>query len=71
MADEPKMFPMLDGGPPLPWAVAEALYTHMYDPLYGTRQSLERIAERGGFGYDEIRLMAVSLSRRAPSGGRP
>jgi hypothetical protein len=44
--------------PPLtvPWSVAEAAYA-VYSKLYGTSQSLERLAERGGFGRDEILLL--------------
>ncbi len=38
-----------------------------YAQKYGTRQSAERIAERGGFGFREI----VSLTGGAPKTWRP
>ncbi len=37
----------------VPWSVAEEAYV-VYSGRYGTSQSLERLAERGGFGRDEI-----------------
>ncbi|KKN09882.1 hypothetical protein LCGC14_1042220 [marine sediment metagenome] len=37
----------------IPWKLAEVVYTG-YSRRYGTDQSLERIAERGGFGVLEI-----------------
>lgn len=37
----------------VPWAEAEIAY-QTYSALYGTQQSLERLAERGGFGRDEF-----------------
>ena len=40
----------------VPWSVAEAAY-EVYSRKYGTRQSLERLAERGGFGRDELLLL--------------
>ena len=65
-----KLFPMQpdrhDGeidAPSLPWEVAEAIYTHMYAQLHGSGQSLERLAERGGFSFGEIRVMADHLKR--------
>lgn len=45
-------FPMQDG-PPIPWSLAERIY-FVYADLFGTSQSLERLAERGGFGWSEI-----------------
>lgn len=47
-----KMMPMLDG-PPIPWATAELVYQG-YALLYGTSQSIDRIAERGGFSWTEV-----------------
>lgn len=38
----------------IPWGLAEILY-----PAYGHNQSLERMAERGGFGRGEIGQLAV------------
>jgi hypothetical protein len=37
----------------IPWSVAEKAYA-VYAAKYGTRQSLERLAERGGFGVSEM-----------------
>src|SRR5688572_23577436 len=37
----------------IPWSVAEIAYRY-YSHKYGTDQSLERLAERGGFGRDEL-----------------
>lgn len=51
---EPRTFPMQDG-PPIPWALAEAVYGVLYVPQYG--QSLERLAERGGGGWDEVGVL--------------
>lgn len=63
-----RLFPM-QGQPncPIPWAVAEAIYETMYAPLYGRGQSLQRIAERGGFAYGEIKIMAAFLNSKRPS----
>ena len=44
------------GGDPygdVPWAVAELAYA-AYSARYGRDQSLERLAERGGFGHEEM-----------------
>lgn len=49
---EEKMFPMQDG-PNIPWSLAETIYAG-YSALYGTDQSLDRIAERHGFGWAEV-----------------
>ncbi len=37
----------------IPWPVAEVAYRE-YARRYGTHQSLERLAERGGFGIEEM-----------------
>lgn len=37
----------------IPWSVAELAYS-VYAGRYGTSQSLERLAERGGFGDGEM-----------------
>lgn len=37
----------------VPWAVAEKAY-ETYARLYGTDQTLERLAERGGFAWSEL-----------------
>lgn len=59
---EPKMFPM-QTGPQIPWALAEEIY-RVYVALFDTRQSLERLAERGGFGWAEVEAMAVMYKRK-------
>lgn len=41
----------------IPWEVAERAY-RAYSARYGTDQSLERIAERGGFGAGELDVFA-------------
>ena len=51
-----RRFPMLDG-PDIDWTTAEKIYI-MYKALYTNNQTLERIAERGGFGWGEVKLMA-------------
>jgi hypothetical protein len=50
-----RRFPMLDG-PDIDWITAEKIYK-IYSQLHGTSQSLQRIAERGGFGWGEVKLM--------------
>ena len=37
----------------IPWWLAEEAYRY-YSARYGTQQSLERLAERGGFGREEL-----------------
>lgn len=37
----------------IPWWLAEEAYEY-YSNQYGTGQSLERLAERGGFGREEL-----------------
>ena len=37
----------------VPWSVAEVAY-EAYTARYGHRQSIERMAERGGFYHDEM-----------------
>ncbi|AMV25489.1 hypothetical protein VT84_13910 [Gemmata sp. SH-PL17] len=54
-----RMFPLqtsrtAPAGPrQIPWSVAEVAYGE-YTRLYGSSQSLERLAERGGFGWCEM-----------------
>lgn len=58
---KPRMFPILaDHGrntkpapTSIPWSVADKAY-HVYRSRYGSGQSLERLAERGGFGANEM-----------------
>jgi len=40
----------------IPWWLAEEAYT-WYSKRYGTDQSLERLAERGGFGREELLML--------------
>ena len=42
---------------PIPWAVAERAYA-AYSARYGNDQTLERMAERGGFGCGEMDMLA-------------
>lgn len=58
-----RTFPMLDG-PSIPWSLAETIYAK-YSERYGDGQSLERIAERGGFGWSEV----PALWKRRRRGG--
>jgi hypothetical protein len=44
--------PRLPGGQ-VPWCVAERAY-EVYAAKYGTHQTLEHLAERGGFGWNEL-----------------
>lgn len=45
----------------IPWWLAEIAYEY-YAKKYGTQQSLDRLAERGGFGRDElIRLIRQNI----------
>lgn len=37
----------------VPWSVAEEAYK-VYSEWFGTSQSLERLAERGGFSWHEL-----------------
>lgn len=52
-------------GEPITWGQAEWGY-RCYAAMVGTLQSLERLAERGGFGAGEIRLYAQDVVRNAP-----
>jgi hypothetical protein len=49
-----RRFPMLEGMS-VDWQTAREIY-RLYSCLYGTDQSLERLAERGGFGWSEVSL---------------
>lgn len=57
-----RLFPMLDG-PAIPWWLAEIVYEG-YVALYGDSQSLERLAERGGFGWGEVAMIGDELKRK-------
>lgn len=45
----------------IPWWLAEEAYKH-YAGRFGSSQSLQRLAERGGFGREEL----LMLLRREP-----
>lgn len=45
-------FPMF-GGPSIPTELAKTIYKE-YSKKYGTSQSLERLKQRGGFGWAEV-----------------
>jgi hypothetical protein len=50
-------FPILNGGGrTIPWHVAEMAYA-TYAERYGHGQSLQRIAQRGGFDEGELDLL--------------
>jgi hypothetical protein len=49
-----RMFPM-QHGPDIPWSIAEEIYD-LYAFLFGSDQSMERMAERGGFSWGEVGL---------------
>ena len=46
----------------IPWWLAEEAYAY-YSERFGTQQSLERLAQRGGFGREEL-LMLLRRERR-------
>ncbi len=43
----------MQDGPNLTWSQAEKVY-QVYKALFSNDQSLERIAERGGFSWEEV-----------------
>lgn len=53
----------MQGGPPIPWSIAEEIH-RKYVELHGNIQSLERINERGGFGWAEVQWMFTIKDRR-------
>lgn len=59
-ADKP--FPMQDG-PAIPWSLAERIY-EVYTDVCGQDQTLERLAERGGFGWAEIPILRRDYFRK-------
>lgn len=52
----PRMFPMQNPPIPIPWSAAEAIYAG-YAAMYGRQQSIDRMAERGGFGWGEVAII--------------
>lgn len=59
MSDDTRPFPIQGNLQPkqprshIPWWLAEEAYA-FYSSRYGKDQSLERLAERGGFGREEL-----------------
>jgi hypothetical protein len=58
----PELFPM-QNGPGIPWSTAEAIYK-AYREVFGTSQTLEGIAGRGGFGWSEVEAIRVFYQRK-------
>lgn len=55
-------FPIQEVGM-IPWSVAERAYV-TYSALYGTEQSLQRLAERGGFALGELGFLLRGYEQR-------
>ena len=51
----------------IPWWLAEVAYDY-YAERFGKEQSLERLAERGGFGWSEIPYMTKKYMRSRKMG---
>ena len=47
-----KRFPMIDG-PDVDWETAEKIFS-IYKCLFGDSQTIERLAERGGWSWSEV-----------------
>lgn len=60
-----KRFPIQQVGL-VPWGLAERAYER-YAQLYGRSQSLERLAERGGFGLAELGFLLRGYEKRSDS----
>jgi hypothetical protein len=63
-----RMFP-IQRGEPIPWAAAERAYA-TYSKLYGKQQSLERLAQRGGFGLHEWACLYLGHENQCRDGDR-
>lgn len=59
---EAKTFPM-QWGPPITMRTAKIIYA-IYSDLFGASQSLEQIAERGGFGWTEVQTITKEFIHR-------
>ncbi|GAA4087161.1 hypothetical protein GCM10022414_07400 [Zhongshania borealis] len=57
-----RRFPM-QHGLDIDWTTAEKIYA-MYSALYGTSQSLERLAQRGGFDWKEVEIIQAEYNKR-------
>lgn len=64
--EKSKSFPMIDSDIDITWDIAEKIYKK-YCALFGTDQSLERIAERGGFGWDEVENINKMYAKKLQS----
>jgi hypothetical protein len=60
MSGEPERRFPIQGGLTVSWEAAEHAYMTYYK-FYGKQQSLERLAERGGFGLHEFALLYMGL----------
>lgn len=58
-----RRFRMLDG-PSIPWSTAEVIYAG-HAALNGTAQSLEQLAQCGGFAWEEVGAMYRNKQARA------
>jgi hypothetical protein len=59
------LFP-IQGVGTIPWSLAERAYTR-YAQLHGRGQSLQRLAERGGFGLAELGFLLRGYAKRQDS----
>lgn len=62
-AGDVRMFPIQHASP-IEWSLAERAYA-TYAESYGTDQSLERLAQRGGFGLQEFACLFAGHEPRA------
>lgn len=65
--EDAKAFPMLDEPREIPWALGLAIWETLYNPLYHD-QTVERLAQRGGFGWEEVKLLAKDAARKGMLG---
>lgn len=59
----------MQDGPQISRETAEIVY-ECYRELFGPSQSLERLAERGGFGWAEVAFLFRELARTNPGAFR-
>ncbi len=63
MSEPTKLFPIIDSGESIKWAHAEQVYAE-YREQFSNDQTLERLAERGGFGVSEaVTLLCQRIER--------
>lgn len=58
-----KPFPMLDEPRTIPWELGIAIWETLYNPLFND-QTAGRLAERGGFSWEEVKLMARKMQEK-------